>query len=278
MHLIGMLVLAAAAISAAALSRNDKRPELPAMPQNIVSLNLCADQYLLALADRSQIAALTQFASDPAMSAAANEVRGLKQISGSAEEVLALQPDLIIASPTRRRETMAVLKGYRLHTFDLPSAENYTDVVVQIREVAQAVGHPDRGEALIARMDAALARLQPVHDVPVAAYYQRRGYLTGTDTLVDDLMTRVGLVNLADQLDRAKVSRLSIEQMVAAKPDYLIVEGGSEHATDRGNEMLRHPALAAIPRLRLPQAWTVCGGPAYVSAAESLVAQMAGRR
>lgn len=278
MHLILILALTAATTSVAVLSRHDKPPELPARPQNIVSLNLCADQYLLALADRSQIAALTRFAGDPAMSAAANEARGLKQISGSAEEVLALQPDLIIASPTRRRETMAVLKGYRLHTLDLPSAENYTDVVVQIRQVARTVGHPDRGEALIARMDAALARLRRVHGAPVAAYYQRRGYLTGTATLVDDLMTQAGLVNLADRLDRAKVSRLSIEQVVAAKPDYLIVESGSEHATDRGNEMLRHPALAAIPRLRLPQAWTVCGGPAYVRAAESLAAQLAGHR
>ena len=38
--------------------------------------------------------------------------------------------------------------------------------------------------------------------------------------------------------------------------------------------MLHHPALRDIPRLRLPQAWTVCGGPAYVRAAQSLVAQI----
>jgi iron complex transport system substrate-binding protein len=38
--------------------------------------------------------------------------------------------------------------------------------------------------------------------------------------------------------------------------------------------MLHHPALRDIPRLRLPQAWTVCGGPAYVQAAQSLVAQI----
>jgi len=33
-------------------------------------------------------------------------------------------------------------------------------------------------------------------------------------------------------------------------------------------------ALDGIARLRLPQAWTVCGGPAYVRAARSLIQQL----
>ena len=43
-------------------------------------------------------------------------------------------------------------------------------------------------------------------------------------------------------------------------------------------DALHHPALATIARLRLPQAWTVCGGPAYVRAAKSLSAQLHARR
>src|SRR3546814_5234381 len=39
-----------------------------AAPRRIESLNLCADQLLIALADRDQIAALTQFARDPTLS------------------------------------------------------------------------------------------------------------------------------------------------------------------------------------------------------------------
>jgi iron complex transport system substrate-binding protein len=38
--------------------------------------------------------------------------------------------------------------------------------------------------------------------------------------------------------------------------------------------MLQHPVLRSIPRIRVPQAWTVCGGPAYVEAARSIVAQI----
>ncbi|MDI1294590.1 MAG: ABC transporter substrate-binding protein, partial [bacterium] len=131
-------------------------------------------------------------------------------------------------------------------------------------------GHADRGEALIARMDRDLAALPQAPRGKVAAYYQRRGYLTGTGTLVDDLMARVGLVNLADRLDRPSVSRLGLEEMVAAAPDYLVVESATQQVTDQGTEMLHHPALRHIPRIAIPQAWTVCGGPAYVQAARAL--------
>jgi iron complex transport system substrate-binding protein len=250
----------------------------PARPQRIVSLNLCADQYLMALADPGQIAVLTQFARDPLLSAAASQAAGVPMSRGSAEEVLALRPDLLIATPGRRRETTAQLRGRDIATLDLPSAESYADIVRQVRKVAAAIGHPGRGEALIRRMDAGLAALPPAPGRGrVAAYYQRRGFLTGTGTLVDDLMHRMGLTNLATRLGRGKLQRVPLERMALARPDYLIVESATDRIDDRGAELLHHPVLDRIPRLRLPQAWTVCGGPAYVRAAAALSRQLSAR-
>ena len=244
-------------------------------PERIVSLNLCADQYLMALADPSQIAALTNYARDPQMSAAAAQAAKLPVSRGSAEEVLALRPDLIIASPSRRRETMEQLRGRQIATLDLPSAESHADVVAQIRLVANSVGHPERGEKLIADMAEALRRIpENAGKGRVAAYYQRRGYLTGTGTLVDDMMQRVGLRNLAAVLNKPALARISLEEMALARPDYLIVEAASEKVADQGTEMLYHPVIGAIPRLKIPQAWTVCGGPAYPAAIRSLSEQL----
>lgn len=109
----------------------------------------------------------------------------------------------------------------------------------------------------------------------VAAYYQRRGYMTGTGTLIDELMTRVGLVNLAGKLGKPPLSQLSLEEMVAAEPDFLIVESATDKVTDQGSEMLHHPALKDIPRISVPQAWTVCSSPAYSQAARSMTVQIA---
>lgn len=244
-------------------------------PRRIVSLNLCADQYLLELADRDQIAGLTHNADSVELSAGAAKARGLHILSESAEEILAIDPDLIVGIPAKRGGMLAALSGRDYRIVDLKSAQTHGDIVAQIRQVAAAVGHPERGEALIARMDRDLAALPRPSRGGVAAYYQRRGFLTGTGTLIDDLMTRVGFTNLAGTLGKPALSQMSLEELMAAQPDYLIVESATDRVTDQGTEMLHHPLLDGIPRLRVPQAWTVCGGPAYVDAARSLALQIA---
>jgi iron complex transport system substrate-binding protein len=274
MHRILLLLTALAATAAAPVPGDT---QVAARPARIVSLNLCSDQYLLALADPGQIAALTRYARDPQMSAAAEKARSVPIFRATAEEVLALRPDLVIGVPARRSGIMAVLAPQHYRTVPFKAAENYGQIVAQIRTVAKAVGHVDRGEALIAKMNAELARLPRPHAAGIAAYYQRRGYLTGTGTLVDDLMRRAGLTNLAGKLGKPALSQISIEEMVAAQPDYLLVESSTDRVVDQGTEMLHHPALRGIRRLHLPQAWTVCGGPAYVLAARSLAEQLAMR-
>ena len=266
------LLLAVAAFACVGAAAPPQKAGAP--PKRIVSLNLCADQYLLALADPGQIAALTRFARDPDMSAGAKAATHIPMTRGSAEDVLALEPDLIVATPGRRSGTRAALAKQHYPTLELSSAESYDAIVGQIRDVAKAVGHPERGEAMIRRMNAELAELPRVRAGRVAAYYQRRGYMTGTGTLIDDLMQRVGLINLASKIGKPALSQLTIEQLIAAHPDYLIVESASERVRDQGTEMLHHPSLRDIPRIRLPQAWTVCGGPAYVEAVRSLARQV----
>src|ERR1700760_771357 len=82
-----------------------------AAPRRIVSLNACADQYLIALADKDQIVALTQFARDPNLSFYADRARGYPVSDGQAEAVLAMKPDLVIASPYHRGNELSLLKG-----------------------------------------------------------------------------------------------------------------------------------------------------------------------
>lgn len=265
------LLLAGGMALAAAMQQG--RAKAPVRPQRIVSVNLCADQYLLELADPAQIAGVTRNAPDPEMSAAAGKTRGIHIMRQSAEEVLAINPDLVIGFVARHGLGGAIAdRDY--HVLELDSANDYPTIVRQIRIVAKAVGHVARGEAMIARMDRELAALPRLGGGKVAAYYQRRGYMTGTGTLVDDLMKRVGLVNLAGRLGKPPLSQLSLEEMIAARPDYLIVESATDRVADQGTEMLHHPILKDIPRLRVPEAWTVCGGPAYVRAARTLTDQL----
>ncbi|NIJ17303.1 ABC transporter substrate-binding protein [Sphingobium vermicomposti] len=256
--------------AALALGLTGAAPAPP--PQRIVSLNTCSDQYVLALADPGQIAALSPYGHDPELSAAVAKARHFRALKRPAEEVLAIGPDLLIGFPNGAGGVVGAPPG-QWRTLGLASADSFTSIRQQVRQVAAAVGHPRRGEALIRAMERDLATLPKARRGGIAAYYQRRGYMTGTGTLVDELMRRAGLVNLASKLGKPALAQVPLEQMIAARPDFLIVESGSEKVVDQGTEMLHHPVLRSIPRIRVPQAWTVCGGPAYVQAARSIIAQ-----
>lgn len=249
-----------------------------AAPLRVVSLNMCADQYLVELADPGQIAALSGYARDPRMSFHAARAQQLPVSGGTGEELLALEPDLIVGSGYHRPMIERLFADRPVAFLEFQFATSYADMIRQARRVAAALGHPDRGEALIRRIDAAIPPVQAGADRPVLAYYQRRGYLTGTGTLVDEIIARAGGANLAARLDKPKLSRLSLEEMVAAQPDFLLVETDSDIVEDQGREMLQHPALKSMGRLSLPQSYTVCDGPSYPHAIRSLNAQLSAAR
>jgi iron complex transport system substrate-binding protein len=251
----------------------------PSVPKRIVSLNMCADQLIIALADPQQIAGLTEWARDPMLSYYADRAQRLPFTHRSTEEVMALKPDLVIGAPYRTKAVLAPLKARGTRLLQLPNMKGYASLEESITTVATAVGHPERGRALIHRIETELAALGPAAGHGrVAAYYQRQGYLTGTGTLIDDMMRRAGLVNLADHMGRSSLSQISLEEMALARPDFLVMDAGTRTADDRGSAMLHHPLLdSAVPpshHLYIPQALTVCGTPGYPKAVAMLMGQI----
>ncbi len=273
MRALPVIAIAALALLGAA------PPPRSVAPRRVVSLNMCADQLLVALADPGQIAALTEWARDPDLSSVAVQARAFAFTHRTAEEVMALHPDLVIGAPFRTKTVLAPLKANGVRMVELPKGEGVEGIAASITTIADAVGHPERGRAMIARMHRDLARIGPPPGRGrVAAYYQRNGFLTGTGTRVDDMMRRVGLVNLAGKLGRPALSRLSLEEMALARPDFLVMEDGTRVVADRGTAALHHPILdAAVPpsrRFYIPQSLTVCGTPGFAKAVAILAAQV----
>ena len=246
-------------------------PARAAPPRRIVSLNLCADQFLLALADPGQIAGITRLSHMANMSPIAAQATHFPAVGASAEALLAVGPDLVLTGWPGQAGA-AVRAGLKARVLIVPPANSYSDIVAQVRMVADAIGHPERGAALIRRMDTELSAIPAPGHGRVATDYQRRGYLSGAGTLMDDIMRRAGLMNLATRLDLPPLANLPLEQLVAHRPDFLITGNGP--ARDLGSAMLLHPAIAEIRRLHLPGALVDCGGPSYPRAVRLLADQL----
>jgi iron complex transport system substrate-binding protein len=254
-------------------------------PRRIVSINLCADQLLLALADPGQIVGLSAFAHDAGMSFLADKALPYPQISGSAETVYALKPDLVVSGTFSNQLTNAFLKDKGVPTIVLEPVDGFDDMRAEVRLVAEAVGHPERGEAMLADLDAAIARAAAVRPTaPLRTVsLSRRGWVTGTRTLESDLLDAVGIVNAAADFGIADFGgTVGLEQLIAADLDVVLLEADSIAAEDQGSALLRHPAIAeAFPpekRIVIPGPLTLCGGPGVIAALDRLAAEVAALR
>src|SRR3546814_4015678 len=81
----------------------------PATRGGIVSTNPCADQILVSLVEPERIAAISHYSQDPAATSLPPEVaRRYRVTAGTAEEVIALRPDLVV---TRSEEHTSELQS-----------------------------------------------------------------------------------------------------------------------------------------------------------------------
>ena len=76
-------------------------------------MNVCTDQLLLTLADPEQILGLSRFSRDGWQSWAADDARRYPMLSGGAEDVLVLKPDIVVASLFDKRSTRELSEGER---------------------------------------------------------------------------------------------------------------------------------------------------------------------
>lgn len=242
--------------------------ELP----RVASINLCTDQLLVTLADPEQILGLSPYARDPFRSWDKDKAKRFRLLSGDAEDVLALQPDLVVAGRFTKRATRELLKDKGLKVAEFDPARSLDDVRKQLRQMGALVKHPERADAEIARLDAAILHAQAAtqHKPLRVLAVSRRGWVSGGDNLTTSLLSAVGLKNAGGELGLKAGGFASLEAIVTLKPDLLLVTDNTDFAEDEGRAFLLHPALErtypAAKRLVLPERLTACGGPTMVEA------------
>ena len=243
-------------------------------PQRIVSVNMCTDELLLRLADRDRVASVTWLSRDGNMAAAA---AGIPANHALAEEVLSFRPDLVLAGAFTPRTTVDLLERTGVPVAEIGVAQTLDDVRRQIREVAAAIGEKERGEAMVAGMDARLAELAPRAQArPLRAIVlQPNGYTVDKGSLFDDLMRRAGLNNLAADLGIDNYLQIPLEVVALQHADVLIVTGESVATASLATEALHHPIVAKLSeRLKivsLPSRLWTCAGPAVVDAVQAMI-------
>lgn len=254
-----LLALALAACAAAP-------PAAPREHPTIVSLNPCTDAVLAEVADPAQILAVSHYSHDPrASSMPVAEARRFRATGGTVEEVLALDPDVVVAGSFLPPATTQAFDrlGISVETFGI--VPDLDENAAQIRRLAALAGHPERGEALLARIDAALAAARYEGKPVTALLWQQGGIVPGEDTLIAHLLAHTGFASHSAARGLGQGAYLPLEEVLADPPEVVLAAGGER--------MLTHPALRGLEGVRyerLDPTLLFCGGPTIERAAERL--------
>ncbi|MCW3836378.1 ABC transporter substrate-binding protein [Sphingomonas canadensis] len=239
----------------------------------IVSLNPCADAMLVELVPPDRIAAISHYSQDPgATSIDLAVARRFRATAGTAEEVIALRPGLVIASSFTQAATREAFARAGLRTLYLDSPVTIAASRAQVARLARAVGAEDAGRAMIARIDAAIAAAAPPPGPRVPALIWIGGNLaSGGSNLVNQMLALAGFEDRAARYGLAYTGYLPVETVAADPPRVMFVpddgsgrDAGSRAAAMRARVLAHSPAR--VTEARFPRDLVNCGGPVIARA------------
>lgn len=236
----GLLVLALIAALAAGCGARDARPAagitatdalgrtvtVAKRPERIVSLAPSNTEILFALGLGERVVGVTDYCDYPPEAKAKEKVGGFKD--PSVEKVVALRPDLVLATGGIQREVVAQLEKVGVPVFVL-DPHTMDEVPAGIRTVARLAGAAAEGERVAAGLE---ARVKAVRDrtagIPEAArppvFYEVWPdplMTAGPGSFAHDMIALAGGRNVAAGTAQP-YPKFSMEELVAADPAVII--------------------------------------------------------
>lgn len=243
----------------------------------IVSTNPCLDAILVELVPPERIAAISHYSKAAGSSSMPLPLaRRFRATSGTAEEVIALKPGLVLASSFTPPATLAAYHRLGLNVATYGTAATIEENRAQIREIARAVGAPERGAALIARIDRAVAAAAPPDAARPAAllWIGASNLVNGQGTLIDEMLKRAGFRNASADFGVRNTGVLPLEFVVANPPQVVMTPERQDGADEQARRVdLRIRALRPETKIaHFPAELFFCGGPTIIPAMQRLAA------
>lgn len=239
----------------------------------VVSLDYCADQFVLKLLPRNRILAVSPDAAER-FSYMRDAAVGVRRIRPLAEDVLAIKPDLVVRSYGGGPHAKTIFDRAGIPVLQVPYAGNFDDIRQAIVTIAERLQVPDLGAAMVQEMNDRLAAIPQSRAKTNVLYMTSGGATSGPGTLVHEMLLAAGLNNYEQ---RPGWHSIPLERLAYERPDAVAAAYFDENVDKAALwSSMRHPLaqrqLQELPTVVLEGAWTSCGGWFLVDAVEALAA------
>jgi iron complex transport system substrate-binding protein len=269
------------AVGAAMILLAIGKPVIAAPPHRIMSLKLCTDELLMDLVPPQRIASISYLSQESAALKIWPAASKIPVNHNTAEEVLAVHPDLVLTDNFTTPSMLAMLAKSGAKVVEVPDAQSFAQIRAVTRTVGDAVGARPRAEALIAQMDATLRQLAataPKQAIRVMGW-GGSGFAPGRGSLFDTILNAAGGHNItADSFNNGS-GYYDMEDMIAARPDILATGDDYRDTPSLRTDQDDHPLLLKLfagRRIVYPSSLYVCGLPQSAAAAAALRVALTG--
>lgn len=172
------------------------------------------------------------------------------------EPVLAFEPTLVIGDElTAPAEAIDQIRGTGVPVVILPSQSTLEGVSEKIRQIAEIVSAPERGEDLVGQVEAEIADARAlaatVDAEPRVAFVYVRGpqvvLLFGTGMATNAMITGAGAVDAGADSGVFGAVPVTPEALVAAAPDVIVLPEAGLAALGGPEAFLEVPGVAETP-------------------------------
>ena len=204
-------------------------------PSRIVSLTYGTDEILTEVVDTKRIQAYSRWAGDNEISFITKEQAqkvGCK-VHDSLENILKLEPDLVVASIATSNELVQSLEHMGIKVYIARSPHNYQEMCAKIVNLAEAVGEKAKGEALVSKMNERMQALEqrlsklPDSKRKVAVAFNFTSAMGRRGDLLDNMMTLAHVINgaaaVTPPISEHGSVVISKEMVVGINPDVFLL-------------------------------------------------------
>lgn len=273
MHLRAAAFISVCVFSASAQAQQGES----APPLRVVSVDLCADAYVMSLAGHNTIAALSWQAGDP-VSGVTGPALDLPRAGPDVEAIIGLEADIVLYGPGGPGRAAPILETAGIEALTLEWGEDFAVIRRNMRHVGDALTTRPIADDFIAEMDARLAALESRTVArsaqPAVFYLSASGGTAGTGTLVDAAIQAAGGRNAAAEAGAQSWVPANPEWAFRIEPDLVVTSYFRDGYNSINNTGIRHSSFRDVlrhtPRVDVASSAWSCAGPRLILAAETI--------
>lgn len=231
----------------------------------VLSLTLGGDEILIGLGmEKSMVGVCGNIVDNKKYSNIVGKTKGYKRVENNLEEILYLNPDLVIVADWMNKDQIQHLENAGINLLKYKTPKSFSDVMDIIETFEKKLNIETKGDEILKDLNIRIEEVEEkafkIKKRKKVLLYSRYGTTSGENTIFDDISKISNFDNVAKENGIKGSSKISKEKIVEFNPEIIIVPSYS--LTDKEpfvDKLLSDESLQSVTAVKNKEVYEVKG-------------------